>query len=349
MPETTEPDRCQTSVLVTGASGFIGLHCVRELLEQGYRVRGTVRSLDRAAGLRDTLAEHAEIRDRLEFVSAELTADTGWDDAVAGCRYVLHVASPLPRALPRREDEIIVPARDGTLRVLRAASRAGIERVVLTSSIAAVTAGHKGDTTRVYDENDWSRLEGIAPYEKSKTIAERAAWEFVDNLPQDRKLELATINPGLVLGPSLGANASASTEAVAKLMRREFPGCPRLGWPLVDVRDVASAHVSAMTTPEAAGQRFCCVTEFLWMTEIATILNHHFGKRGYKVATRQLPDFLVRLVALYDKPTRTVLDGLGKRTDVSNERIKRLLDWKPRSAEEMIVALGESLIEHGAV
>jgi nucleoside-diphosphate-sugar epimerase len=349
MPAATDSDRSQTRVLVTGASGFIGLHCVRELLEQGYRVRGTLRTPAREPSLRDVLAKRVDVGDRLEFVTSDLTRDDGWGEAVAGCRYVLHVASPLPRELPKHEDEIIVPAREGTLRVLRAASDSGVERVVLTSSVAAIAAGHERDGAHVFDENDWSILEGIPPYEKSKTIAERAAWDFVDGLVENRRIELVAINPGLVLGPILEEDYGTSAEAIGKLMRREFPGCPRLGWPLVDVRDVASAHVAAMTEPDAAGQRFCCCVEFLWMSEIAAILNTHFAKRGYRIPTRPLPDFLVRLAALFDKTTRVVVGDLGKRTEVSNERIVRVLGWKPRSPEEMIIAMGESLIEQGVV
>lgn len=343
------PDRSQTTVLVTGASGFIGLHCVRELLEQGYRVRGTLRSPERAARLREALAKHVDAGDRLDFATADLTADEGWAEAVRGCSYVLHVASPLPRELPKHEDEIIVPAREGTLRVLRAAAEGGIERVVLTSSLAAVIYGHVRDGTRTFDENDWSITDDLYPYEKSKTIAERAAWDFVNGLPEDRKLELVAINPGLVLGPVLEQDYGTSAEAVKKLMAREFPGCPRLGWAPVDVRDVASAHVAAMTTPEAAGQRFCCAIEHAWMQDMAVILKKHFADRGYKIPTRPLPDFLVRIVALFDKTARVALGDLGQYQTISTERIRRVLGWKPRSLEEMVVATGESLIEHGVV
>jgi nucleoside-diphosphate-sugar epimerase len=336
-------------VLVTGASGYIGLHCVRELLARGARVRGTLRTPAREAGLRAALARHVDAEDRLSFVRADLASDAGWAEAVAGCGGVLHVASPLPSALPKHEDELIVPAREGTLRVLRAAVAAGVERVVLTSSLAAVIYGHVRDGSRRFDENDWSKVEGIPPYEKSKTLAERAAWEFVKSLEPPRRLELAAINPGLVLGPVLEKDTSTSVEAVRKLMAREFPGCPRLGWNVVDVRDVASAHVAALTTPEAAGQRFCCAADFAWMRDMAEILNRHFAARGYRVATRRLPDFLVRGVALFDKTARVAIGDLGLHQEVSNERIQRVLGWKPRPLEETIVATGESLIEMGIV
>jgi nucleoside-diphosphate-sugar epimerase len=287
--------------------------------------------------------------DRLELVEADLLRDEGWAEAVAGCRFVWHVASPVPKELPEHEDELIVPAREGTLRVLRAAAEAGVERVVLTSSLAAVLSGHPPDGSRTFDEDDWSIPENCAPYEKSKTLAERAAWEFVGGLSGDRRLELAAINPGLVLGPILDSDSGTSGEAVRKLMAREFPGCPKLGWAPVDVRDVAAAHLAAMTTPAAAGKRFCCAIEFAWMREIAEILDRRFRASGYKVSTLPLPNLLVRLVALFDRTTRMVVPELGQRQDVSSARIRETLGWKPRSLEEMVVSMGETMIEQGVV
>lgn len=340
-------DKSSTTVLVTGATGFIGTHCVLQLLDQGYRVRGTVRSVERAAQLPDTLAKHGADADRLELVEADLTRDEGWSEAVSGCRYVLHVASPIPRQPPDHEDDLVVPAREGTLRVLRAAAEEGVKRVVLTSSLAAVLYGVERDKT--FDEGDWSNPEGpgIGAYEKSKTLAERAAWEFIESL--DDGLELTVINPGLVLGPVLDADWGTSGEVVKKLMQRDFPACPDMNWAPVDVRDVAEAHVRAMTEPEAAGKRYICATENASMHDVAVILDRHFRERGYKVPTGRLPSFLVRIVAIFDKTARLGLNDLGKRQDVDNTRIKRELDWKPRSLEEMVVSMGESLIEHEVV
>jgi nucleoside-diphosphate-sugar epimerase len=344
------PDRSATTVLVTGATGFIAMHCIVQLLEQGYRVRGTARSRDREAGLRRSLAEHVDPGDRLEIVEADLTHDDGWPEAVAGCRYVLHVASPIPRTPPKHEDDLIVPAREGALRVLRAAADAGVERVVMTSSMAAISYGveRRG---RVFTEDDWSNPDSpkIPPYEKSKTLAERAAWDFVASLPEERRLELVTINPGLVLGPVLDADWGTSGEVVRKLMKREFPGCPNMSWAPVDVRDVAAAHVAAMTTPGAGGKRFLCAIEPHTMLEIAQVLERHFGERGYRIPTRKLPSFVVRIVALFDRTARLGLANLDDPIQVDNSRIESVLSWKPRPFEEMVRDMGESMIRYGVV
>jgi nucleoside-diphosphate-sugar epimerase len=334
------------TVLVTGASGFIAMHCILQLLASGWRVRGTLRTPARAAKVRETLARHVDPGDRLEFATADLSRDDGWAEAARGCTYVLHVASPFPREVPRHEDELIVPARDGALRVLRAAAAAGVRRVVMTSSLAAVLYGHVRDGSRTFGEDDWSITDGLTAYEKSKTLAERAAWDFARS-PEARGLELVVINPGLVLGPILDEDYGTSGEVVRKLMLREFPGCPTLGWAPVDVRDVAAAHLAAMTTPEAAGQRFCCAIEHAWMGDIARILDERFTARGYRIPRRRLPDWLVRLVAVFDKTTRLAVHDLGQRQDVSSERIRKVLGWQPRSLEEMVAAMGESMIEQG--
>jgi nucleoside-diphosphate-sugar epimerase len=292
--------------------------------------------------------------DRLSFIAADLGKDEGWDEAVGGCRYVLHVASPLPRTQPKHEDELIIPARDGTLRVLRAASEAGVARVVQTSSVAAVMYGRsQRDGSRTFDESDWSDIAKIGFYPKSKTIAERAAWEFIEGLNgeegREYKLELTVINPGLVMGPLMSANFSTSGEVVKRLMKRELPGCPPLGWAPVDVRDVADAHVAAMTNPEAAGKRFVCAIEHAWMQDVARVLDRHFAGKGYKIPTGKLPGFVLRLVAIFDKTVRLATDSLNLREDLSNARIKEVLGWQPRSLEEMVVAMAESMIEHGVV
>ncbi|MEM9727267.1 MAG: aldehyde reductase [Myxococcota bacterium] len=351
MTDAPPTDNADTWVLVTGASGFIGLHCALQLLQQGYRVRGTVRTEARANEVREAMEANAgaSLDGRLDLILADLTKDDGWADAVQGCKYVLHVASPFPNRTPDHEDELIKPAKEGTLRVLKAASDAGVQRVVLTSSLAAVSGGHEHDNARVYSEDDWSIAERCPPYPKSKTLAERAAWDFVAGLEGDSPMELCVINPGAVLGPVLNKHYSTSGEIVRKLMAKELPGTAKLGFPWVDVRDVASAHIAAMTIPEAAGQRFCCAIEFSWIDEVAAALAKRFGPEGWKVPTRKLPNFMVRIVALFDPTVRSVISDLGRVRNVSSNRIRTVLNWQPHSLEEMAISMGETMIQQGIV
>ncbi len=338
------------TVLVTGATGFIAQHTILQLLDAGYRVRGSVRSAKRADYLRGVLARHADLGERLELVEADLNADEGWDAAVAGCRYVIHMASPLPSKPPKDERDLIVPARNGALRVLRAAARAKVTRVVMTSSVAAVIYGHARDGSRVYDEDDWSQLsDGVGAYEKSKTLAEKAAWAFVDDLPEDDRFEFCTINPGLVLGPVLDRDFSTSGEVVRKLMKREMPGCPDVGWAVVDVRDVAKAHVVALTEDRAVGRRFVLAIEHASMLDIAAILKSEFGARGYNVPTRKLPGWLLKIVGVFDKTAALAVQELGKRQDLSNARARDVLGFSPRPLHDMVVDMGETMIDVGAV
>ena len=345
---TSSAAAAATTVLVTGASGFIAQHTILAVLAAGYRVRGTVRSLARADEIRRVLAAHTDRVDRVELVLAELTSDAGWREACRGCRFVLHVASPLPSKPPKHPDELIVPARDGALRVLRAAAAEGVARVVMTSSVAAVLYGHDRDGRRSYDEADWSKLSAeVGAYEQSKTIAERAAWDLVAALPAGQRLELVTVNPGLVLGPVLSADFSTSGEVVRKLLKRELPGCPDIGWAVVDVRDVAAAEVAAMTTPAAAGQRFIVAIEHASMSDIARILADKFAGRGYKIPTRKVPGWLLKLVSTWDKTARLAVQELGKRQDLSSQRARTVLGWRPRSLDTMVVDMAESMIAHG--
>lgn len=339
----------ETPVLVTGISGFIALHCSLELLKKGYSVRGTLRSPDRNESIRKSLGKHTGVEGRLTFVSADLTKDEGWHEALQGCEYVLHVASPLPRQPPKHDDELVIPAREGALRVLTAANSAGVKRVVMTSSVAAVAFGTPHVPGKVFDENDWSNPDNLPAYEKSKTLAERAAWDYIEGLTEERRFEFVTINPGLVLGPILDSDYGTSNEVIRKLMVRDLPGVPNLGFMAVDVRDVARAHLLAMTTPAAAGKRFCCVAEFVWMAEVARILDEEMRPKGYKIPQMKLPDFVVKLSAIFDKTTRLIVDFLGERREVSNARIKDVLDWQPRGLHEMVTATAKSLIEQGVV
>jgi nucleoside-diphosphate-sugar epimerase len=326
-------------VLVTGGSGFIGAHCIKRLHEDGHRVRTTVRSLAREQEVRDLVGDGP-----LEVVAADLTDDAGWGEAVAGCAHVLHVASPFPLGQPKHEDELIVPARDGALRVLRAARDAGVRRVVLTSSFAAIGYGH-GHPDKVYDETSWTDVDGpgVSAYAKSKTIAERAAWSFTEAEPGAP--ELAVVNPVAVLGPLLGRDPSTSIELVKRLIDGSMPGTPKVAYGIVDVRDVADLHVRAMTAPEAAGQRFIAMGEdFRWISEMGQWLRDALPARAKKIPKRDLPSPLVRLASVFDAPLRQLTPELGVRKRATNEKARRLLGWTPRSDRDAVVATAESLL-----
>ena len=333
------------SVLVTGGSGFIGSHCILDLLRAGYRVRTTVRSPEREATVRELLG--AESADALSFVTADLIADAGWKDAVSGCDFVLHVASPFPLGAPKHEDDLIVPAREGALRVLAAARDAQVRRVVMTSSFAAIGYG-VAPRDVPFTEEDWSNPDGngISAYAKSKTLAERAAWDFIAR--EGSGLELAVVNPVGVFGPVLGPDFSTSIQLVKRLLEGSIPGLPRVAYGIVDVRDVADLHRRAMTEPGAAGERFLAVAgEFMSVPEIAAVLRERMGADAKKVPTRVLPDWLVRLVSRFDSSVKQIVPELGKVKQASNEKAKRVLAWSPRPNEEAIVASGESLIRLG--
>jgi nucleoside-diphosphate-sugar epimerase len=334
-----------SKVLVTGGSGFVGSHCILQLLTAGHEVRTTVRDLKREADVRAMLrVGGAEPEEQLSFFAADLTNDAGWPEAVAGCDFVLHVASPFPAGVPKHEDELIVPAREGALRVLRASRDAGVKRVVLTSSFAAIGYGQKPQTAP-FNETNWTDLsgEGLTAYVKSKTIAERAAWDFI--AAEGRGLELSVVNPVGIFGPVLGPDYSTSILLVQRLMEGAMPGVPQLWFGAVDVRDVADLHIRAMTASAANGQRFLAVAgDFLSMLGMAKILRSRLGTAAKKVPARQLPNWLVRLAALRDPAVKLILPELGKIKNATNEKARRLLDWSPRSTEEALVATAESLI-----
>lgn len=337
-----------TQVLVTGGSGFIAQYCILALLQAGYRVRTTLRSMSREAEVRaNLLTGGAEPGERLSFVVADLTADDGWVDAAAGCTYVIHGASPTPSGDQVRAEDWIRPAVDGNLRVLRAAHAAGVRRVVLTSAFGAIGVGHK-PRNRPFDETDWSDLDGhVAPYQRSKTLAERASWEFVAR--EGQGLELATVNPTTVLGPALGPDYSHSIRLIKNMLDGQ-PGCPRVNTCVVDVRDVADLHLRAMIDPAANGERFLAASgESLWLVDIARLLKERLGDDARKVSTRMLPDMLVRLVALFNPAMKGLVPHLGVVMNASSEKARRLLGWTPRSREEAIVAAARSLIRLGLV
>jgi nucleoside-diphosphate-sugar epimerase len=336
-------------VLVTGGSGFIGGHCILQTLAAGHSVRATLRNPARAEEVRGQLQRAgAEGLDRLSFAAADLERDAGWPEAAAGCDFVMHVASPFPVGVPKHEDELIRPARDGALRVLRAARAAGVRRVVLTSSFAAIGYGHK-EQAAPFDETSWTDLgyKGLTAYAKSKTIAERAAWDFV---AKEGGLELAVVNPVGVFGPVLGPDTSTSVMIVERILKGSMPGLPHMVFGVVDVRDVADLHLRAMTDPRARGERFLAVAgDFLALSDIGRILKARLGDRAARATTRELPDWLVRLASLADPSIRQVVPELGTRKNATAEKAKRLLGWSPRSREDALVATAESLIKLGLV
>jgi nucleoside-diphosphate-sugar epimerase len=336
-----------SAVLVTGGSGFVASYCILQLLAEGHTVRTTVRNLKRASDVRSMLKTGgAGNCDRLSFFAADLEKDAGWSEATAGCDYVLHVASPIPQTVPKNEDELIVPAREGALRALRAARDCGVKRVVLTSSFAAIGYGVPPQGVP-FDETSWTDLKGYGatPYIKSKTIAERAAWEFV---AKEGGVELTVINPVAVLGPVLGPDYSPSIMIVQRMMDGAVPGCPQRWFGIVDVRDVADLHVRAMTHPAARGERFLGTAgDSMSMLQIAQVLKARMGTAGTKVPARQLPNWLVRLAALRDPALKQLIPELGTRRNGTSAKARGLLGWKPRTSEDAIVACAESLIRLG--
>jgi nucleoside-diphosphate-sugar epimerase len=337
---TSESDMRDT-VLVTGGTGFIAGWCIAELLNGGYRVRTTVRNAAKQAAVRAAIALHVTSTDDLMFCVADLTADAGWDAAVAGCAYVLHVASPLGGSASDDANAMVAAARDGTLRVLRAATNAGVKRIVMTS--AAATA-RPGDPTQISDESIWADPDDpqFDAYRRSKILAERAAWDFFASAP--RRTEFTTILPGAVFGPVQSKDGWGSVRIIQGLLNGRPPGLPRLGFWVVDVRDLAALHVRAMTAPNAAGERFIGAGAFVWMADIAQALRTGLGERAARVPTRALPDFLVRTFALFVPQLRGLVPMLGRVNALTSEKARRVLGFAPRPAAETVVDCAESLL-----
>lgn len=330
-------------VLVTGGSGFIAVHCILQLLQAGYLVRATLRSLTREAEVRAMLKEGGvEAGDRLTFIETDLSSDNNWDKAVADCTYVLHVASPTPNVNYKHEDDMIIPAREGVLRVLRAARDAGVRRVVLTSAMGAIVYGHPNQAAP-FDETTWTNTTEAPPYQKSKTLAEQAAWEFIKT--EGNGLELSAINPAGVMGPVLGPDYSHSINIIKNLLIGKMAGCPKINSCFVDVRDVADLHLRAMVDPAAAGERFIATAgESIWMVEVAKILKKNLGAAADKVHAKELPNTLLRVAALKDPMVKSMLPLLGRIFNVTSAKAIRVLGWSPRTTEEAITATAESMI-----
>jgi nucleoside-diphosphate-sugar epimerase len=317
-------------VLVTGITGFLGAHCAKQLLSAGYRVRGTVRSLRDEKKNAHILALQSGSKNSLELVEADLLRTECWSAAVAGCTYILHVASPFPASIPDDPDAVIRPAVDGTLNVLRAIAddpARTVKRTVLTSSIAALFSG-RDQMQKVWNDQDWGILDDtknpVDPYPASKLLAERAAWDFVAALPADQHFELVTICAGLMCGPYLGGVPGTSAETTMRLLKRQIPAVPNVTFPGVDVRDIARMHIRAMTASEAAGQRFIGVSFDFAAREVAHMLSKEFNPFDYRVTTVPLPDWLFRIFALFDSSLEAVRMHIGVRPtfDISPAEIK---------------------------
>jgi dihydroflavonol-4-reductase len=332
-------------VLVTGGSGYIAGFLIRQLVAEGWTVHTTVRDLAREATVRRLLAIDDS---RLRFFAADLNADAGWAEAAAGCSHVAHLASPVPAGVPKHPDELIVPARDGALRALRAAKAAGVTRFVMTSSVAAIAYG-RGRGVHHFTEADWTRLDqpGLRPYVRSKTIAERAARDWVAS--EGGAMEFCSINPSVVLGPVWSADYSASVVIVRKLLDGSVRACPNFGFGVVDVRDVADLHVRALTAPNMAGERFIASGRFMTMREVADVLRHGLGAQAKRVTTRDAPDWLVRIAARFNPVARAVLPELGSVRHQDASHAKAVLGWATRPVEESILDTARSLLALGIV
>lgn len=335
-------------MLVTGGSGFIASYCIIALLRTGYRVRATLRSLNRVAEVRAML-EVGGIREfsRLSFVEADLSKSEGWTDAVRGCTYIIHPASPTPRPDAKTEAEFVEPAVNGVLFVLKAAKEAGVKRVVLTSAFGAVGMGTHKKTP--YTEEDWTDLNARIPfYQRSKTLSEKAAWDFIAR--EGRGLELAVVNPVAVLGPALGADYSHSLRMIHSALNGQMKGLPKLRFVYVDVRDVADLHLRAMIDPAARGERFLATAgPAVSMLDIAMMLRQQFGEKAVRVPTREMPSWLIRLIAVVNPTVRQVLPFLGMVKEASHEKATRLLSWQPRGTRESVVDTAEGFFRLGLV
>jgi dihydroflavonol-4-reductase len=333
------------TVLVSGGSGYIAGFLIRQLVAEGWMVHTTVRDLAREGSVRKLLAVDDA---RLRFFAADLTADAGWADAMAGCSHVAHVASPVPLRAVKDPDELIVPARDGALRALRAAKAAGVGRFVMTSSVAAIAYG-RGRGVHNFTEADWTPPDypGAQPYVRSKAIAERAARDWVAR--DGGGIEYCSINPSVVLGPVWSRDYSPSVAIVKRLLEGSVRGCPDIGFGVVDVRDVADLHVRALTAPGMAGERFLASGPFMKIAAIAGVLRSRLGQEARRVPTRRVPDIVVRIAALFDPMLKMAANELGSVRNMDASHAKAVLGWAARPVEESIVDAARSLIDLGIV
>ena len=320
----------QLTVLVTGGSGFIAIHCIVQLLKEGYNVRTTVRQEKRKDDVLSMVKTGGvDPKSQLVFVIADLLKDDGWSEAMKNCDFVLHIASPFPMSQPKDENDLIIPAREGTLRILRFAKENGVKRVVITSSFAAVSYGHKS-TDKIYTEENWTNLQGkVSPYAKSKTLAEQAAWDYIAK--EGGTLELSVINPVAVMGPLLGSDYSTSIELLKQLMNGLVPRVPKIYYNFVDVRDVADLHIRAMKNPQAKGERFLAtVGDSISILDVTKILEKYYKGQLKHLPSKEMPNFMLKLVALFKPQLKDLVPNLGIIRRASNEKAKKLLNWNPR-------------------
>ena len=332
------------TVLVTGGTGFIGLHCLQQLLDRGYKVRTTIRSESRKQEVMEAMKKHSSNCENLEFFIADLLNDDGWKEAIEGSKYVLHVASPFFLGEPENEDVFIKPAVEGTLRVLTACADADVQKVVLTSSFAAVGYGHPREK-EVYTEEDWSSVDGeISPYAKSKTLAEKAAWEFVENLEESKKFELTVINPVAVTGPMLTSDIGSSNDFLLKLISGSMPACPKIHMGYIDVRDVAKAHIFSMTEEKTNGERIIVSENEMFFAEVGKTLN----EAGFKKSpTKEMPNFLVKIMSLFVGELKTLLSALNRKGDIDKTKAKSFFNWDYISTEQSVTETAQQLQDMG--
>ena len=333
-------------VFVSGGSGYIALHCIARLISKGFKVKTSLRSMDRQSEIVQSVSKVVDCSDKIEFCELDLTKDKGWDDAIKGCEYVLHIASPLMLGFPKNPDDIILPAVNGLKRCIKSAVKNRVKRFVMTSSFAAIGSGSKSKIS--FNDNDWTDLsnQDLNPYNISKTKAEMALWDYIKNLNENEKIEVCTINPTVVIGPSLSNDVGGSNLAIRKLLDGSMPFSAKFGIDLVDVRDVADMHIEAMLNDDAKGKRFLLSTKTIWYSDLAKILRkNNFLKTPKYIA----PNFMIRLFSLFDKEVRLITDRLGIKYKLSPDNASQILNWKPRDINNAIIETANQLYDLGKV
>lgn len=340
------------TVLLTGISGFLGSHIALQLLNAGYKVRGSLRNLNRSDEVHQTMQTHMTNKDanidNLEFVSLDLLSDKGWDDAMQGVKYLQHTASPFVTTMPDDEMELIRPAVEGTTRAIKAALKADVKHIVLTSSMASIMYGHDKSRTAPFSEVDWTDPNAETnAYVRSKTYAERMAWELMDTA--NRHDNLSVINPSFILGPLLNKDAGTSGALIIRFLTGSVPAAPKINFSCIDVRDVATLHVLAMTSPEVAGKRLVTAGDSLSMLEMSHALKKQLPSFASKLPKFELPNWAVRIYAIFDADARSNLGELGHRKTIDASNARKLLGRDFITSEGAMGAMGQSLVDHALV